>query len=162
MTTSKNDTRHRHAREDDVEWIVATSMREVPKLPAYRDIPMEYETTKAFIHSCLDRPESYAVSVLCDSHTDKPVGVGICYCVPIVFTVKGKAAQDVFLYIDPEWRSLKNVAKMYSNYKKWANEMGAILTDASFTSGYESAAMDMLLRRNGFYKIGATYRARMT
>ena len=161
MTSSKNDTTHRLATEADIDWIVDVCLREIPLLPAYKGIHMERSISKAFIQSCLDRPDSYAVSVLCESHTDRPIGMGICYCVPIVFTTRGKAASDIFLYIEPEWRSMKNVAKMYSNYKKWALDLGAVLIDASFTSGYESAAMDLLLRRNGFNKIGATYRARM-
>jgi hypothetical protein len=129
-------------------------------MPHYKGVFMDKPTLSLWIEMCIDKKDTYAVSVLCDSHTDKPVGLGVCYCVPMIFSTQ-KASHDIFLYIEPEWRSMQNVGKMYFNYKKWAKEQGAIFIAASHTGGYESAAMDVLLRRNGFERIGATYHARV-
>jgi hypothetical protein len=155
----KNETTHRYATENDVEWIVDTALEVVPTMPHYRNVKMDRDVFTAFIRMCLSKPDTYAVSVLCDSHTDKPVGLGIVYCVPMVFSLE-KASSDIFLYVEPKWRSLLNVNKMYANYKKWAKENGAVFIAASHTSGYESAAMDVLFRRSGFQRVGAIYHAR--
>jgi GNAT superfamily N-acetyltransferase len=156
----KNETTRRLATEDDVDYIVSTAMRVVPAMPHYKNVEMTREDTEIFVRMCLKRDDIYGVSVLCDSHTGKNIGFGMCYCVPLVFS-KGKASHDIFLYIEPEWRTLQNAGKMYSAYKKWAKDLGASIIGASHTGGYESPAMDVLLRRNGFERIGATYHARV-
>lgn len=136
-----------------------TAMRIVPTLPHYKDIQMEPDDVYGFLKLAVADRKQNVAAVLCDSHTDKPVGFALAYCVRMIFS-KQKASHDYFLWIDAEWRSLKNAAKMYKNYRDWAKQQGAVLIDLSHTAGYESAGMDVLLSRNGFHRIGATYRSR--
>lgn len=127
-------------------------------MPHYTGIHMDLFHVRAFLTLAINNYETYLVSVLI-SPDNKPVGFGIAYCVPLIFSDE-KATHDIFLFIEPEWRSFQNAGKAYKMYKDWAVERGAKLIGASHTAGYESDAMDLLLRRYGFERIGATYHAR--
>ena len=148
----------RRATAEDIPYITDVSLREVPKMPHYAGVRMSRAHVERFLTLAIIDYNTYLVSVLI-SPENKPVGFGVAYCVPLIFSDE-KASHDIFLYIEPPWRSFKNAGKAYKMYKDWAVERGATLIGASHTAGYESDAMDLLLRRHGFERIGATYHAR--
>jgi hypothetical protein len=88
---------------------------------------------------------------------DEVVG-GVCgYCVTQLLSWD-KMTGDIFLFIDPEWRSLPNVLKLMLAYKDWAIDCGATIISATQTGGYKQDQLGKLLERYGGYEpIGTIY-----
>jgi hypothetical protein len=72
-------------------------------------------------------------------------------------------ADDIFLFVEPEFRTLHNANKLIQVYKEWALARGAKLIRASYSGGSfppgtkEYEAFNMLLTRQGFKPVGTIY-----
>lgn len=146
----------RHYGQQDVEEIVKLIKQELPKLPNYKGIEVD-EARVRFLLQNNETNATFFCVVLCDSHTI--VGGIAAYCAPTLFSF-ATVAQDTFLYIKPDYRSLSNVRMLIKAYVDWASARGASLISASHTSGFKPDAMRALMLREGFEEVGKLYHLR--
>jgi len=72
-------------------------------------------------------------------------------------------ADDIFMWVEPDYRSYENVRKLIHAYRDWAIGKGAKLIRASHSGGSfpkgsrEAALYDILLTRLGFNEVGSIY-----
>ena len=153
--TSVSQTTVRPYKEADISFIVGRVMVEVPKLPHYVGIKVERKRVEQVMHDGLNNPTQFMARMLWNDH--KIVG-GVCgYCVTQLLSYD-KMTGDIFLYIDPEYRSLTNVLKLMDAYKTWAIAQGATIIMATQTGGLKGEKLGRLLERFGGYKqIGGIY-----
>lgn len=156
QNVDRKATHVRRYRESDIPHVTKYMMQELPKLPQYAHIVPSADKIRFLLQTNLKTEQSFLIQMLCDSHTDIPVGGSAAYCMPILFS-DDVHTMDLFLFVHPKWRTLLNVIKMIDAYKKWAKRRGAKIIGCAHTSGYRSDAMDMLLLRQGFERIGFMY-----
>lgn len=141
--------------EADIPFIAGRVMVEVPKLPHYVGIKVERKRVEQVMRDGLNRPDQFMARML---WSDKKIVGGICaYCVTQMLSYD-KMTGDIFLYIDPEYRSLTNVLKLMDAYKNWGIAQGATIICATQTGGLKGEKLGRLLERFGGYKqIGGIY-----
>ncbi len=131
-------------------------MVEVPKLPHYVGQPVVRERVEQVMRDGLKRPDQFMARMLHNKHGD--IVGGVCgYCVTQLLSWN-KMTGDIFLYIDPLYRSLPNVLKLMMAYRDWAIAQDAKIIIATQTGGYDAERIGKLLERFGGYKpIGTIY-----
>lgn len=152
----RNDTTTRRYRLDDIPRLVSLAVEYIPQLPKYRTVTIDASRVDFLLQNNVNNESAFMLRVLCDSH-DRPVGAMVAYCTTMFFSWD-KAANDIFLFIEPEWRTLQNARKLLKIYIQWALMRDAKIIDATVTSGIEERAMDRIMIDMGFNKLGTLYR----
>jgi GNAT superfamily N-acetyltransferase len=154
---TSNDTNIRRYTSADIPALVDIAMQEIPKLPHYETIKVDATRVKFLLENSAKDESAYTVYVMTNGQ-GKIVGAIAAYCVTQLISWD-KSTGDIFLFIDPEWRSLKRAVDLIAAYVNWARRRGATLIQATHTSGYRGKEMDALLRRKcGFEVVGTLYR----
>jgi hypothetical protein len=133
----------------------------LPQLPNYAMITPDRDRIEYVLTHNIDNAESFAGWVLCDSH-NVVQGFGGAWCVRSLMSLDF-VADDIFMWVEPEYRSYENVRKLIHAYRDWAIEKGAKLIRASHSGGSfpkgsrEYALYNILLTRLGFNEVGSIY-----
>lgn len=153
---NRHKTTVRRYTEADIPAMRGRVMIEVPKLPHYVGVNVVAERLDQILYDGLKSEDRFMGRVLV-SPDDKVIG-GVCgYCVTQLLSWD-KMTGDIFLYIDPDWRSLPNVLKLMMAYRDWAIATGATIIAATQTGGLKDNTLGKLLERFGDYKpIGTIY-----
>lgn len=130
----------------------------VPELPNYEGISVDKDRVAYILRQHVNNSQSFACWLLVN-HKDLPVG-GLAAQIVASFLTHDKIATDNFLFVLPGWRTLKNANALMTTYKNWAKQMGCTLTRGSCAGGYETEAMDIFMKRNGFKPVGNLYHIR--
>jgi hypothetical protein len=136
-------------------------MLALPQLPNYAMIKPDRDRIEYVLKFNIDNAESFAGWVLCDTH-ETVQGFGGAWCVRSLMSLDF-VADDIFMWVEPEFRSYENVRKLIYAYSKWATDRGAKLIRASHSGGSfrkgskEARLYDALLRRLGFEEVGSIY-----
>lgn len=156
MTSLSQTTTIRWYTEAEIPFIRGRIMVEVPKLPHYMGIRVDRDRIDQVLRDGLKRRDQFMAAILVNAN-NQIVG-GVCgYCVTQMLSWD-KCTGDIFLYIDPQYRSLTNVLKLMLAYRDWAIAQGATIIAATQTGGYKQEQLGKLLERFGGYKpIGTIY-----
>jgi GNAT superfamily N-acetyltransferase len=145
----------------DIPRVIDLIVNAIPQLPNYKMIkPDKGRIEYVLVHN-IDNASSFAGWVLCDSH-DIPQGMGGGWCVRNLMSLD-YVADDIFMWVEPEYRNLNNVRLLITTYVEWAKARGAKLIRASHTGGSfpkgskEAKLYDAMLRRFGFTEVGSVY-----
>jgi hypothetical protein len=157
---AKKDTVMRPYQAKDIPFLIAGTQMFVPLLPQYEGIKVDPKRVEQLLSHNLGNQAYFQCWVLCDPHTDRPVGCGAGVCNVCAFNYD-VVAQDVFLFVLPNWRSLVNLDKLMTAYKKWALARGATIIQSSQTGGYRVKEMNVLMRRKGYVEVGPMFHLRM-
>lgn len=136
-------------------------MNALPQLPNYSMIKPDRDRIKYVLEHNVMNAYAFAGWVLCDSH-DIPQGCVAAWCVMSLMSTD-LVADDIFMWVEPEYRSYKNAAMLVTAYVDWCKARGAKLIRASHTGGSfpkdskEGKLFDALLRRLGFKEVGSVY-----
>lgn len=146
----------RRYTEADIPSLRGRVMVEVPKLPHYVGIKVDSRRLDQILYAGLESEEQFMCRALV-TPDDEVVG-GVCgYCVTQLLSFD-KMTGDIFLFIDPEWRSLPNVLKLMIAYRDWGIERGATIIAATQTGGFKQDVLGKLLERFGdYHPIGTIY-----
>jgi hypothetical protein len=133
----------------------------LPQLPNYAMITPDRERIQYVLEHNIDNADAFAGWVLCDSHNTVQ-GFGGAWCVRSLMSLDF-VADDIFMWVEPDYRSYENVRKLIHAYRDWAIGKGAKLIRASHSGGSfpkgsrEAALYDILLTRLGFNEVGSIY-----
>lgn len=136
-------------------------MLALPQLPNYCMITPDRDRIEYVLKVGVDNGEAFAGWVLCDTH-NVVQGFSGGWCVRSLMSMDF-VADDVFLWIEPEYRSYRNATKLIQVYTDWAATKGAKLIRASYTGGsfpkgsQEERLFNALLLRQGFKNVGSIY-----
>jgi GNAT superfamily N-acetyltransferase len=145
----------------DVGRLTDMLMAAVPQLPNYCMINPDRERIKYVLDHNIQNAHSFCGWVVCDSH-DIPQGCAATWCVMSIVS-KDLIADDVFTWVEPEYRSYKAAAMLINAQVEWSKARGARLIRASHTGGSfpkdsrEGKLYDALLRKLGFKEVGSIY-----
>lgn len=148
-------------QERDIPRVLNMLMAAIPQLPNYAMITPNRDRILYVLEHNIMNAYAFAGWVLCDSH-DVPQGCGAAWCV-MSLIAEDLVADDVFMWVEPEYRSYKNAAMLVTAYVDWCKARGAKLIRASHTGGSfpkdskEGKLYDALLRRLGFKEVGSVY-----
>lgn len=148
-------------QQRDIPRALEMLMGALPQLPNYSQIKPDRDRIKYVLEHNIQNAYAFAGWVLCDSH-DIPQGCGAAWCVMSLMSTD-LIADDVFMWVEPEYRSYKNASMLLNAYLDWCKARGAKLIRASHTGGSfpkdskEGKMFDALLRRHGFKEVGAIY-----
>lgn len=157
---SKTETAMRPYHPSDTDFLVAGICKYVPELPHYKDVTIAPERIKYLLQHNFGGGSNFAAWVLVDPETNQLVGGVAGYCVPGMLTWD-LVAQDVFLFVLPEYRSLRNLLKLMTVYKDWAKARGAKLIMASYMGGHRSESMAKVMVRQGYMEAGTLWMMRL-
>lgn len=156
----KNDTYMRPYVLEDIPFIVAGVKQFVPELPHYKDITVSPDRVEYVLKNNISNTSSFAAWVLVDRETNQLIGGVAGYCVPGMLTWD-LVANDVFLFVLPEWRSLRNLLMLMTAYKDWAKARGAKLIMASYIGGHRVESMAKVMVRQGYVEAGTLWMMRL-
>ncbi len=145
---------------NDIGFICSSVARELPKLPNYKDITVCPERLGYVLKHNYGNASSFQCWVLVDPVNNQLVGGGAGFCVPGMITWD-LVANDVFLFVLDEWRSLRNTMMLMAAYKTWAQARGARMIMATQTGGYRAEAMDKFMVRQGYVEAGKQWMLRL-
>lgn len=145
---------------EDIPFICAGIEKYLPELPNYKNITVSKDRIAYLLKHNFGNVSSFQAWVLVDPKTNQLVGGGAGYCVPGMFTWD-LVANDVFLFILPEWRSLRNVLMVMTAYKEWAKARGAKLIMASQIGGYRTEDFAKIMERQGYIAGGYQWMLRL-
>jgi GNAT superfamily N-acetyltransferase len=146
---------------EDIPRVIDILMNAIPQVPNYAMITPDPERIRYVLTYNIDNAEAFAGWVLCDTHNTIQ-GIGAAYCVRSIIAMDF-VADDVFMWVEPEYRSYGNVRKLVYAYRDWATEKGAKLIRASHSGGSfpkgsrEAELYHTLLTRLGFKEVGSIY-----
>ena len=136
-------------------------MEYVPQLPNYATIKCDRSRVEYVLRHNIDNAAAFCCWVVCDTH-DEVQGGAAGWCVMSLLS-KDLVADDVFMFVLPEYRTLRNANMLLVAYKEWAQARGAKLIRASHTGGSfrpgtkEYDLFNALLTRQGFKPVGTIY-----
>ena len=145
----------------DVPIALDMLMNALPQLPNYAMITADRARIEYVLRNNIDNAVSFAGWVVCDTQ-DIPRGCGAGWCVKSLMS-NDLVADDVFLWVEPEYRTLRNANLLIQTYVEWAKARGAKLIRASHTGGsFQPGTKDYelynaLLERQGFKPVGTVY-----
>lgn len=145
----------------DIPRIVEIIMNAIPQLPNYQQITPDPKRIRFVLENNISNGAAFACWVMCDSH-DVPQGGGGGWCVMNLMSTD-LVADDIFMWIEPDYRSLPAVIRLVTTYVEWAKARGAKLIRASHTGGSfkkgsrEQELYHKLLSRLGFDEVGSVY-----
>jgi GNAT superfamily N-acetyltransferase len=155
------DLELRMYKPHDIPRCVHLLMNAIPQLPNYRWITPDEGRIRYVLEHNIDNAAAFAGWVLCDSH-DVVYGFGGAWCVCSLMSYDF-VADDIFLWVEPEYRTYKNTSKLFHAYVEWAKGKGAKLIRASHTGGSfpkgskEAELFNAILERQGFKEVGAIF-----
>jgi hypothetical protein len=144
----------------DIPFIVDTVACHVPTLPTYKNIAVSKPRIEYLLKHNYGNASYFQCWVLIDKETKQLVGGSAGYCTPGMLTTD-LVANDVFLFVLPEWRTLRHCTMCMIAYREWAKARGAKLINATQTSGYRMEQFDMVMRRQGYVETGKHWMLRM-
>lgn len=156
---SDKTTRMRPYELKDIPQITAAVKKYLPELPHYKNITVAEDRLAYLLTQNFGRDSYFS----CWVHATKEgeiVGGLAAYCIQGMVTWDF-IANDVFLFIFPEYRTLVRANMLVRAYKEWAIARGASLITASVQSGYEPEKFDNFMRRLDFIPCGTLYHLRM-
>ena len=145
----------------DIPRVVKLICKAIPQLPNYAMITPSEERIQYVLEHNIDNALSFAGWVLCDSH-DMVHGFGGGWCVGNLMSYD-LVADDIFMWIEPEYRNHRNVSKLIHTFVAWAKGKGAKLIRASHSAGSfpkdskEAQLYHAMLERIGFTEVGSIY-----
>lgn len=157
---SQRDVIIRPYEKADIPAIIDSVAAEVPKLPNYKDITVSKERVEYLLTHNHGNVSSFQCWILIDKETNKLVGGSAGYCVPGMLTWD-LVANDVFLFVYPDWRTLRHCLMLMVAYKDWALARGAKLIIATHTGGHRPEAFAEVMRRQGYIEAGRQWMLRM-
>ena len=152
---------HRVYEPKDIPRVLDLIMLALPQLPNYAMITPDRDRIQYVLEHNVDNAEAFGGWVLCDTH-DTVYGFGGAWCVRSLMSMDF-VADDIFMWVEPEYRTYPNVRKLVINYVDWAMAKGAKLIRASHTGGSfpkdsrEAMLYHTLLMRLGFKEVGSVY-----
>lgn len=144
----------------DIPAIVQKVVEEVPKLPNYKDIKVSSVRVEYLLSHNHGNASSFQCWVLLDKGTGELVGGGAGVCVPGMLSLD-LVANDVFMFVAPEWRTLRHCLMILVAYKEWAKARGAKLIMATHTAGHRPEAFAEVMRRQGYVEAGRQWMLRL-
>lgn len=158
---NKNDTQIRRYSEQDIPVLIPMIERTVPTLPHYKNVKMERSRIKFLLDQHVHDESAYMVYVLTNKRGEI-VGYIAAWCVTLLVSWD-KTTGDIFLWIEPEHRTIQNVLKLMRAYVDWGKRRGATLIQATHTSGYRPEEMaEFLSKYCGFELVGYVYHLRVS
>ena len=151
----------RNYQGQDIPYVIDMIMKAIPQLPNYKMITPDRDRIEYVLRFNIDNAHSFAGWVLCDSH-NVPCGMSGGWCVQNLMSLD-LVADDIFLWIEPQYRSLRNANMLINVYVEWAMSKGAKLIRASHTGGSfpkgskEAEMFNSILTRLGFKEVGSIY-----
>lgn len=145
----------------DIQRVINLIVEAIPQLPNYSMITPDPERIRYVLEHNIDNALSFAGWVLCDSH-EEVHGFGGGWCVGNLMS-RDLVADDIFMWIQPEYRNHRNVSKLIHTYVAWAKGKGAKLIRASHSAGSfpkgskEAQLYHAMLERIGFVEVGSIY-----
>jgi GNAT superfamily N-acetyltransferase len=143
---------------DDIPRIIEICTAEIPKLPNYKGVVVDPSRIKFMLDQNVDNDGYFMIWLLEDDHGKIVGGIG-AYCVTMAFSW-ARVCNDMFFFIEPEYRSLPNALKLMTAYRDWAIARKATIIGATHTGGGNENGMDKLIRMVGFEPIGKLYHYR--
>jgi hypothetical protein len=139
----------------DITQIVSLVDEALPTLPNYKGTVVAKDRLEYVLKHNVKGNAGFQCWIL-ETEKNEVVGIAAGYCVQGLISWD-YIANDSFLYIKEEWRTLKSANALIGAYKKWAVAKGAKVVIASVRSGYRPEEFASFMKRNGFKKIGDVY-----
>lgn len=148
----------RQYKEKDIDFLVERMETAIKDLPHYAHTTYDADVTRAVLRFNCGQDLQFAGFVVCNPVTDQVVG-GIACSIVRGFVSRDTYLWDIFFFIEPEWRSLRNAEKLFIAMREWALARGVKLQNirASTTSGYKMEKLDKLMLYMGMEPIGTLY-----
>ena len=151
----------REYEANDIPRLIEMFMGALPRIPNYAMIVPDPSRIRNVLVNNVQNADHYTGWVLCDSH-NIPQGCAAGWCVRSLMS-QDLVADDIIMWIEPEYRTLRSANMLLDTYVQWAKARGAKLIRASHTGGSwpkgskEYILFDALLRRQGFSEVGSIY-----
>lgn len=158
MLTERPQVRLSPIKEEHVDQAVDLIARDLPMLPNYKGITVDKDVTKFTIRNNLNNTAFMSAWVLLNDKNEV-VGGSAGYCVQLMFS-KDYATGDIFLSIDPAYRTIFNAVRLVTAYKDWAISRNAKLIQVTHTGGYRREQMERFLNMQGFELVGSLFHLR--
>ena len=142
----------RRVTYQDLAELVDLLARVLPTIKTYENIPVSPDRIRTLIQANLDNPDMFG-QLLDDGQ--RIVGIGLGFLTKYGFSTETHA-QDMILYIDPEYRSIRVVKRMVDAFCTWAEGKGVRQIFISNTAGIDPAIHARLMARFGFEDVGHT------
>lgn len=161
MTEANKELYLRLYKLTDIARMTDLIMENVPLLPNYSRLRMDRGRVEYVLRHNVDNAAAFCAWVVCDTQ-DVVQGGGGGWCVMSLMS-KDLVADDIFLFVVPEYRTLRNANLLITAYKEWAQARGAKLIRASHSGGSfqpgtkEYELYNALLIRQGFKPVGTIY-----
>lgn len=147
----------RRYRLSDIDRLIEIVQKYLPELPNYKGTTVAPDRVRFLLENNIDNA-TFLCLVLTDEHDQVVGGIG-AWCSVLVYSWD-TIASDLFLFILPEHRSLRNVLLLTRGYTEWAKQRGAKLITATHTGGFKEEQMKKLLKREGYEPVGLLYHYR--
>lgn len=134
--------------------VVEMVAKAVPELPAYKNMRVSRERIEFVLRNNLNNALFFCL-IACDSH-GVPHG-GIAGMVTMTSFSMDMVANDIFFYVEEEYRSLHAANHLFAAYTKWAQARKCVLIMASHRSGERGDAIGRILQRHGYVPVGTNY-----
>lgn len=144
----------------DIPAIVDSVVTEVPKLANYKDIVPARDRIEYVLKHNHGNASSFQCWLLIDKENGTLAGGAAGYCVPGLLTWDLQAS-DTFLFVYPEYRTLRHCLLLLVAYKEWAKARGAKSITATHTAGYRTDAFSEVMRRQGYVEVGRMWQLRL-
>lgn len=144
----------------DIPAIIASVREEVPKLPNYENINIADNRLEYLLTHNHGNASSFQCWILVDKETGRLAGGAAGYCVPSMLSWD-LVSQDLFMFVYPDWRTLRHCTMLLVAYKEWAKARGAKSIMATHTSGYRREAFSEIMRRQGYVEAGTLWMLRL-
>lgn len=155
----KHETKMRPYQISDIDAICLAVEKYLPELPHYKNITVSKERLAYLLRHNFGNASYFQCWVLVNKN-DEVVGGVAGYCTNGMVTWD-LIANDVFLYVFPEYRTFQRGKQLVEAYKKWAQSRGAVLILASVQSGYEPDLFDKFMKMLDFRPVGTLYHLRL-
>lgn len=76
---------------------------------------------------------------------------------PCYFNHKSLRVQEIFWWVDPEYRNTKESIKLFNKVEEWAKEIGATQVMVSAMAALEADKLDKFYTKKGFRKMDINY-----
>lgn len=146
--------------KSDIPAIIKSVAEEVPKLPTYKNIKVADDRLNYLLTHNHGNASAFQCWLLIDKETKEIAGGSAGYCVPSMLSWD-LIATDTFLFVYPEWRTLRHCLMLMTAYKEWAKARGAKTIIATHTSGLRPEAFSEVMRRQGYDEIGRQWMLRL-
>ena len=149
-----NNIKIRNGCKSQLQQYVDLFIRAMKHSPTYHKLPIELYVVTHNISDFISHPDKF---IYVAEHEDQVVGGIIGQKYPMLFNNSYEAMHN-FLYVDPQYRSLKLFKMLLAKYIQWcdAHDVTNILVGHSY--GGRIDQMDKLYSRFGLTKIGSIFK----